>query len=161
MLRFTLLVITILIFGCASNDIKSDFNIDKLSIQAKDTNKSIMIFFHKDYCGFCEKMEENIDSKKIQKEIKKDFLLLPLNIDDEEIVSYKGFKGSNHKFAKEFGITLYPTLIFIDGNNKAIYSTIGYRKKEELSNILKYISSKSYKTIDFETFKTNLEFEEE
>ncbi|MCK4442664.1 MAG: thioredoxin fold domain-containing protein [Sulfurovaceae bacterium] len=161
MLRFTFLVITILIFGCASNDIKADFDIDKLSIQAKDTNKSVMIFFHKDYCGFCEKMEETIDSKKIQQEIKKDFLLLSINIDDDEIVAYQGFKGNNHKFAKEFGVTLYPTLIFIDGNNKAIYLTVGYRKKEELSKILEYIRSKSYKTMEFETFKTNLEFKEE
>jgi thioredoxin-related protein len=138
----------------------NNFNIDKLSTQAKESNKHILIFFHKNYCGFCNNMEKSIHSKKINKKIKKDFIYLPLNIDDKKNISYQWFKGTTHQFAKEFGINLYPTLIFLN-EKEAIYSIVGERKRDELLNILKFISTKSYKNMDFDTFKSNLEFEED
>jgi len=156
------LVIYVLFFNIlmAKSDIKGEIDIDKLSSKAKRTDAHIMIFLHKDYCGFCEKMEKNIASNLIKQEIKKSFILLSLNIDRDEIVLYQNFKGSIHKFAKEFGISLYPTLIFIDEENKAIYSVVGFRKQEELLDILKFVSSKSYKEMDFDTFQSDLEFQE-
>jgi len=139
---------------------KNSFDINKLSIQAKKSNKHIMIFFHKNYCGFCNNMEKIIHSKEISQKLKKDFIYIPLNINKNKTISYQWFKGSTHQFAKEFGINLYPTLIFLD-DKEAIYSVVGERKRDELLNILKFISSKSYKNMDLDTFKSNLEFEED
>lgn len=117
-----------------------------------------MLFFHKDYCGYCSKMEENLESEKINKEIRKNFIFFSLNRDDEELVSFQEFKGTNHAFAKALEINFYPTLFFIDGDGKIIYNIVGYRKEKDISTILKYISNRSYKEMDFESFLDELEF---
>jgi len=159
MYKFTILI-SIFLSTLFSNDINSStFNIDKLSLEAKEKNKHIMIFFHKNNCGFCDNMEKSINSKKINQKIKKDFIFLSLNISDKKSISYQWFRGTIHKFAKEFGINLYPSLIFLD-DKEAIYLIVGERKRKELLDILKFISTKSYKSMDFDTFKSDLEFEE-
>ncbi|NEW61509.1 thioredoxin fold domain-containing protein [Sulfurovum sp. bin170] len=156
MIKSLLLIITLTVISTAS----IDFDINKISADANRTNKHIMIFFHKDYCGYCNKMEENIESNNISKIIKKEFLLLSINRDDDEIVTYQNFKGSNHKFAKALGIDFYPTLIFVDGNGRIVYDVIGYREENQISNILKYITKKSYKNMTLEEFKDELLFDE-
>jgi thioredoxin-related protein len=160
MLRLLFSLLTIFIVGCEANGIKSDFDINSLSNRAKRTDAHIMIFLHKNHCGFCENMQKSIDSIDVKREIEDNFMFLSLNINKPQKVSYKDFIGTTHQFAKEFGVHLYPTIIFIDKNNKAIYSTVGYRKPKELLNILKFISSNSYKEMDLDTFKSDLEFQE-
>jgi len=136
-----------------------DFNIDKISSDANKTKKHIMLFLHKDNCGYCERMSFNLDDKNISKAIKKDFILLDINRDDDEKVSYQGFNGTNSEFMKALGIDFYPSIIFIDGSNdKIIYGISGYRDTEKLMIILDYINSKSYKKMNLEEFKDELFF---
>ncbi len=136
-----------------------DFNIDKISSDANKTKKHIMLFLHKDNCGYCERMSFNLDDKNITKAIKKDFILLDINRDDDEKVSYQGFNGTNSEFMKALGIDFYPSIIFIDGSNdKIIYGISGYRDTEKLMIILDYINSKSYKKMNLEEFKDELFF---
>ena len=136
-----------------------DFDIDKILSDANRSKKHIMIFLHKDNCGYCERMLFNLDDKNITKAIKRDFILLDINRDDDERVSYQGFNGTNSNFIKALGIDFYPSIVFIDGfSDKIIYGVSGYRDKEKLMVVLDYISSKSYKKMNFEEFKDELFF---
>jgi thioredoxin-related protein len=137
-----------------------DFDIDKSIVDANKTAKHIMLFFHKDNCGYCERMSFNLDRKEVLEAIDKDFVLLDINRDDDEIVVYQDFNGTNREFLKALDIDFYPTILFIDSSkNEIIYALLGYRDSEKLLNVLKYISSKSYKRVDFEEFKDELFFD--
>jgi thioredoxin-related protein len=104
-------------------------------------------------------MSFNLDDKNTTKAIEKDFILLDINRDDDEKVSYQGFNGTNSEFMKALGIDFYPSIIFIDGSNdKIIYGISGYRDTEKLMIILDYINSKSYKKMNLEEFKDELFF---
>ncbi len=136
-----------------------DFDIDKSVVDANKTSKYLMLFLHKDNCGYCERMSFNLDRKNILEAIKKDFLLLDINRDDEEVVTYQDFNGSNREFMKALKIDFYPTILFIDSNSdKIIYAISGYRDSDKLLVLLKYISSKAYKRVDLEGFKDELFF---
>ena len=141
--------------------VSADINIDKESADANKTKKHVMLFLHKDNCGYCEKMEFQLDEKEISKAIKKDFILLDINRDDDESVSYQDFNGTNRQFLKALGVDFYPSMVFINGcGNKIIYDVSGYRNSKKLMTILNYISSKSYKKMTLEDFRDELFFDE-
>ena len=136
-----------------------DTDINKASIDANRTKKHVMLFLHKDNCGYCEKMIFQLEEQNISRAIKKDFILLDINRDDDEIVAYEDFKGSNRQFLKALGVDFYPAMVFINGSNKIIYDVPGYRDSKKTSTILNYISSEAYKKMSLEDFRDELFFD--
>jgi thioredoxin-related protein len=133
--------------------IGADLDLDKKVLDANRTNKHIMLFLHKDGCGFCEKMLFDLEDENLSNRIDKDFILVDINRDDDETISFDGFKGTNREFLKKLGVDLYPTVAFLDNNSSFIYNTVGYRNPKKFTTILNYISSKAYKKITFEEFE--------
>ncbi len=143
------------------SDTKS-IHIDQLSSQAKKTNKHLLLFFHKDGCGFCEKMiYETLADSDIEDVIDRYFIFVDIGIDDEGSIEHRDFAGSKHEYAKSLEIGFYPTVGFVDGNNSIIYGAIGYRDIETFSLLLQYIYSGDYKFMELEDFISKVEFESE
>jgi thioredoxin-related protein len=80
--------------------------------------------------------------------IKKDFIFVDINVRDEGLVSFDGFKVSKIKFAKEIGYPMYPSCLFFDQNGELVYDEVGYRDENKFLETLKIVSSKSYNDID-------------
>ena len=133
-----------------------DFDLDKIVSDANKTNKQVMLFLHKDGCSFCDNMIFNLEDDNVSQAIEKNFILVDINKDDDERVSFLGYEGTNKEFLKKLEVDLYPTVLFIDTNNTFIYNIIGYRNKKTLINTLNYVGSKSYKDKTFEEFKDEL-----
>ncbi|DAB39875.1 MAG TPA: hypothetical protein CFH81_06530 [Sulfurovum sp. UBA12169] len=143
-------------------NLSENINIHQLSLEAWKANKYLFLFFHKEGCGYCERMlDESLKNRDIKSKLTKDFIFIKVDIDEQGVVEYRDFNGTKHAFAKSLKIGLYPSLIFMDQNNTIVYGVVGYRKVEEFSKILDYVSSGNYKTIDFESFESILEFEED
>ncbi len=137
-------------------------DIDQLSLQAKKEKKHLLLVFHKDGCGFCEKMiYETLDNDTIEALIDQYFILVDIGIDDEGSILHRDFNGSKHGYAKSLKIGFYPTVGFVDGNNSIVYGVIGYRDSDIFSLLLQYIYSGAYKVMEWEDFKSNVEFESE
>ena len=137
-------------------------NIDMLSQQAHKEHKYLLLFFHKDGCGFCEKMRyDTLDDDTIEDMIDEYFIFVDIGIDDEGSILHHDFNGSKHGYAKSLEIGFYPTVGFVDGNNSIVYGAIGYRNVEIFSMLLKYIYSAEYKVMEWEDFKSKVEFESE
>jgi thioredoxin-related protein len=152
-----------LLFFTASSFCTTDtIDIDHLSLQAKKENKHLLLFFHKDGCGFCEKMiYETFDDTDIEDMIDKYFIFVDIGIDDEGSIRHRDFTGSKHGYAQSLKISFYPTVGFVDGNNSIVYGVIGYRDIETFSLLLRYIYSGEYKVMELEDFKSKVEFESE
>ena len=137
-------------------------NIDMLSQQAHKEHKHLLLFFHKDGCGFCEKMRyDTLDNNTIEDMIDKYFIFVDIGIDDEGSICHRDFNGSKHGYAKSLEIGFYPTVGFVDGNNSIVYGAIGYRDIEVFSLLLQYMYSGEYKMMEWEDFKNKVEFESE
>ena len=136
--------------------IATDFELNQLILDANKTDKQLLLFFHKDRCGFCEKMEFNLDDNNISLLIKKDFIFVDINRDDDETISFKEYRGTTKGFLKNLGVDLYPTIAFLNGNGEFIYEVVGYRNKKKFSHILYYIKNKLYREITFEEFEDEL-----
>ncbi len=143
--------VSILLISIFTLSNSADINLD--NIFSKDINKSIMFFFHKDGCSFCEKMVFEFEDKNISNMLKSKFIFLDINRDDDDTILYKAKEYSNREFTKYVGIDFFPTLIFMDKNQNIIYSIVGYRNKNIMKNTLKYISTGAYKKKTFEEFE--------
>ncbi|MBT8344352.1 MAG: thioredoxin fold domain-containing protein, partial [Sulfurovum sp.] len=118
--------------------------------------------FHKDGCGFCEKMiYETLDDDTVEEILDEYFILVDIGIDDEGSISHRDFNGSKHGYAKSLEIGFYPTVGFVDGNNIIVYGVIGYRDSDIFSLVLQYVYSGEYKVKEWEDFKSQVEFDRE
>jgi thioredoxin-related protein len=147
-IRIVISLLIMTVFG-----IGADLELDQIVKDANKTDKPILMFIHKDGCGFCERMIFDIESKDISDRLAKDFILVDINRDDDETISFDGYEGSNRDFLKKLSVHLYPTVLFLDGNGSFVYNTIGYRNPKKIMTILNYISTKKYKKMTFEEFK--------
>ena len=137
-------------------------NVDNVVKQAREQDKQVLIFFHMTYCGACKKMiRVSLKNPDIIKQIDKDFIYLDLNINHDDNIVYKDFKGSIHQFARSFDVYMYPSTIFIDKESEVKYHLVGYRDKEKFSTVIEYVSTKSYEKMSLDSFISEKDFNKE
>jgi len=139
-----------------------EVNLNKILQEAKDQNKTVMLFHHIPNCSYCKRMlDENFKDPTILKVIDKNFIYVDIFTADKDKVTFKDFNGTHKEFSVYIGAVAYPATIFIDDKAKVIHRAIGYRNLDEYFAELTYISSKSYKTMDLESYILKLEFEKD
>jgi len=127
----------------------NDIDLDKIVMDAKKTDKHILVFLHITGCTYCLKMQEwTFDDDKVIAAIKKDFIFVDINVKDEGLVSFDNMKISKLKFAKEIGYPMYPSCLFFDQNGELVYDEVGFRDEETFLKTLHDVSSKAYNDID-------------
>ncbi len=133
-----------------SMNFANDINLNKLVVEAKKTNKHILVFLHIPGCNYCLNMQEfTFDDEMVIAAIKKDFIFVDMNVRDEGLVTFDDFKVSKLKFAKEIGYPMYPSCLFFDQNGELVYDAVGYRDENRFLQILKFVSSKTYDDVEF------------
>jgi len=142
--RFVFALLTLVSMLCAN-----DVNFDQLIVDAKKTNKHILVFLHTPRCPYCEKMQEfTFDDEQVDTSIKKDFIFIDINVKDTGKVVFDDFKGSKLEFAKEIGYPMYPTCLFFDKNGELVYDEVGYVEEEAFFKTLQMVKNKAYNDID-------------
>ena len=138
-----------MIMTVVSMNFANDVDLDQLVVEAKKTNKHILVFLHITGCNYCLKMQEwTFDDEMVIADIKKDFIFVDINVRDEGLVSFDNFKVSKLKFAKEIGYPMYPSCLFFDQNGELVYDEVGYRDEGKFLETLKIVSSKAYNDIE-------------
>jgi len=130
-----------------------DHDIDRALEDSLKQNKKVMIFFHKDNCRFCERMIFALEEDELKKIVNKNFIMIDINIDDDEKVKYLDFNGTNREFAKYMDIDFYPVTLFIDSDKKILHSAMGFFNIKLLLKHFDFILSGAYKKMSFEKFR--------
>ncbi len=138
-----------MILTVVSMSFANNVDLDQLVVEAKKTNKHILVFLHITGCNYCLKMQEwTFDDDKVIEAIKKDFIFVDINVRDEGLISFDGLKVSKLKFAKEIGYPMYPSCLFFDQNGELVYDEVGYRDENKFLETLKTVSTKAYNDIE-------------
>ena len=144
MKRLILILLTVVSITFAN-----DVNLDDLVVEAKKTNKHILVYLHITGCNYCLNMEEfTFDDEMVIAAIKKDFIFVNMNVRDDGVVIYDNFKVTKLKFAKKIGYPMYPSCLFFDKNGELVYDEVGYRDEIKFLETLKIVSSKAYNDIE-------------
>lgn len=103
-------------------DVLSIFQLvkqDQALVKAKCEKKVVMIDFYADWCGWCKVLEDKTFSDEAVKKFLTD-KTIPIKINAEE-------KPNGEKLAKEYKVTGYPCIVFVDGDGKEVGRVIGYK----------------------------------
>ena len=152
--RFLVLCFLLTIICLEINASNNLLNINHTINNAVKNNKQVMFFFHMSHCGYCSRMNNRILKNPVIKSyINKNFVLIDINIDDNEKIVFENVSYSKTDFANTLDIDFFPTVIFFDENADVTYMSRGYRKIQKFKKILTFIKTKSYENIDFFDYK--------
>jgi thioredoxin-related protein len=108
---------------------------------ARKESKPIFLYFHAPWCTYCTKLKETtFKEKKILAYLEKNFVSIQVDTDQNQAIS------------KEWKVKGLPTMWFLESDGTKINSIPGYMDGAQLLQILKYISTKSYSTMEFKDF---------
>jgi thioredoxin-related protein len=117
-----------------------DFN-DALA-KAKSEDKPIFVEFYTDWCPYCRKL------------LAENFAYVRFNAEDSKNrVKFDGKSYSNVELTQAFGITSYPSLVFLNSKSQPITMLAGFVPPDQFAIVLDYIHQKCYETqISFNDF---------
>jgi len=146
---------------------------EAVAAQAKEPRK-MMIDMYTVWCGPCRMLDKNtFQQKDLVKYVNENYYAVKFNAEGDGEVSFKEQKFSNpnydpakkrgrnsqHELASAFGVTAYPTILFLDENTNLLAPVKGYHNHNQLELFLKVFGSNAYKNItskeDFIAYQKN------
>lgn len=170
------LLLFIVIIGFTFSGIAQEVKINWMSFeeavaaQAKQPKKIMMDMFTT-WCGPCRLLDKNtFQHTDVANYVNKNYYAVKFNAEGDGDIKYKdqtfsnpnfnaSRKGRNsqHQLAGAFGVTAYPTIIFLDENADLLLPVKGYHNPKQLEIFLKVFATNAYKNInskeDFATYQ--------
>ena len=104
-------------------------NWNRIKQKAKQENKLIFVDLYFEGCAPCSKMDKEVfPTSEVSSELRKNFISFKTDIFKEEI---------GKKLSMKYGVTGFPTFLFLTSEGKTLDITSGYHTVNELLNVLK------------------------
>lgn len=119
----TLTAIILSAFSFGQTGMKFEESTFKVALEkAKKEKKLIFLDAYATWCGPCKLMVKNIfPLQSVGDYYNSNFINTKLDME----------KGEGLELAKKYGVKVYPTYLFIDGDGNEVHRTVGYVKEED------------------------------
>jgi thioredoxin-related protein len=107
-------------------------------------NKNIFLYFHAPWCTYCTKLKQTtFKDKKVLAYLNENFISIQVNTDIHK------------ELADKWQVKGLPTMWFVEPDGSRINRMPGYVDAPQLLQILKYVHTQSYTTMEFSEFVKN------
>jgi len=153
-------------------------SIDEAIALQKQNPKKIMMDVYTNWCGPCKLLDKNtFHNKDVVDYVNEHYYAVKFNAEGNDVVNFdgktfenSGYKAENanrrnsvHPFTRYLKVGAYPTIVFLDENQKMIAPVRGYQKPKQLELYLKLFKSNEYKNMKtqeaFNTYYENFKSE--
>lgn len=129
------------------------FSFNEGLAHAKKTNKKVLVDVYTDWCGWCKKMEKDTYAEReVAAYLNEHYVAIKLNAESSSKVTYNGETYTEQELAGAFGITGYPSIIFLKGNGEPITTYPGYADAPKFKKVVSFIAEDHYLTKKFEDY---------
>ena len=110
-------------------------------MKAAGANKRfVMVDVYTDWCGWCKRMDRDVFSNpEVREYLGKKFVTVRLNAEAGDAAHYEGKDFTSRTLATRFGVTGYPTTIFLRANGDHLANVPGYLPADRFLLLLRYI----------------------
>lgn len=154
------------IFGFSTYGTSQEINwltMNEALAKQKENPKKIMIDMYTTWCGPCRLLDNNtFSNKKLSEYVNANFYAVKFNAEGDEVVNFKDQeltnpnydpnkakrRNSQHQLAQYFGVTAYPTILFLSENADFLAPIPGYKTPQQLELFLRLFGEDRYKTIN-------------
>jgi thioredoxin-related protein len=127
--------------------------LDEGIVLAHQSNKKILVDVYTGWCTWCKKMDAEVyTDKNVINLIDKHFIPVKLDAESSRPVSFQGKSFSEAEFARQVGVTGYPTTLFFDQNSNPITDMPGFAPADKFADVLGFIGQDYYKSISFQEY---------
>lgn len=132
-----------------SDEIKKDtitwYDYEEAVSRGKNENKKIFLNFYADWCHYCKVMEsKTFRDRNVVGYINENFIPVRINTD------------KNQQLAIKYNVRGLPATWFLTKDGENIGSQPGFIPPDLMLPLLKYISSDSYKSMNFKKFQDSM-----
>jgi thioredoxin-related protein len=108
--------------------------------EAAASKRPVIVDVYTDWCGWCKRMDRDVYARPdIRDYLAQHFVLVRLDAESAEPASYQGERTTCRGLAARFGVSGYPTTIFLRSNGEHLASAPGYVPADRFLSLLRYI----------------------
>ena len=108
--------------------------------EAAGSNRYVLVDVYTDWCGWCRRMEADVYAKpEVREYLSRRFVTVKLDAESDASATYRTRKFSESSLASRFGVTGYPTTIFLKPNGDHLVNVPGYVPADRFMQLLRYV----------------------
>jgi thioredoxin-related protein len=121
--------------------------------EAKKANKKILLDVYTDWCKWCKKLDAEVYAEPaVSAYLQKNYITVKVNAENPDKFAFQGKQMNGPDIAQTFGVSGYPTIIFLDADGKQIDRLGGFVNAQQFLPILKFIGEDAYKTTSWDDY---------
>ncbi len=121
--------------------------------EAQKTGKKVLIDVYTTWCVWCKRMDANTYSNDdVSSYLRQHYVLVKLNAESSAKLSYKGKQYSEQDLARAFGVSGYPTTVFLKSNGDPITGMPGYAEADRFRDVIAFIAEDHYLKQKFDEY---------
>jgi thioredoxin-related protein len=107
---------------------------------ASSAGKPVLVDVYTDWCGWCKRMDRDVYARtEIGSYLNQHFVMVRLNAESAEHVTYAGRTMGARALAGGFQVTGYPTTIFLRADGTHLVNVPGYLPAEKFMKLVRFI----------------------
>ncbi len=129
------------------------YSMEEAQTLASENGKKVLVEVYAVWCGYCRKMAaETHPDPKVRKAIDELFYLVRLDAESAKEVVFNGQTMTESELAAAFGVSSFPTTVFVDTNGDPLGYQPGFMDATTYAFLTSYVGTESFKTQSFEDF---------
>lgn len=121
--------------------------------KAKKIDKKILVDVYTDWCGWCKRMDkETFNHTSVASYLDTQYVLVKLNAESGSKLKYKEEEYTEQSISRAFGVSGYPTMVFLDSKGEIITVYPGYVKADDFLPMIKFIGEEIYTNMKWDAY---------
>jgi thioredoxin-related protein len=108
--------------------------------EARKEDRPVLVDVYTEWCGWCKRMDRDVYSRpEVRAYLDRNFVTVKLDAAASKPGRYEGRLFTSRSLAARFGVTGYPTTVFLRPGGEYITRVPGYVPAERFLQVLRYI----------------------